>query len=86
LKNDKLLYVSQKWTAKCKTSKYINRSWIVDMPNKNSKNSLPLWQSEKMRNIIESQWEEIWEIVISRDRFLKNSHRYLESPQRNCHF
>jgi hypothetical protein len=57
------------------------------MLNNNRRNrSTPLWQSEKMRNIIESGWEEVWKVAVDRNYTQKSLHRYLESPQRNSSF
>jgi hypothetical protein len=65
-------------------SKKINK---INMLNNNRRNrSTPLWQSEKMRNIIESGWEEVWKVAVDRNYTQKSLHRYLESPQRNSSF
>ena len=33
---------------------------------------LPLWQSEKMRLMIEERWEEVWRIVITRNNYQRS--------------
>ncbi|MGF1541702.1 MAG: hypothetical protein ACFCU5_14840 [Pleurocapsa sp.] len=60
---------------------------MMNIPNNNRRNRrIPLWQSEKMRNIIESHWEEVWKVAVDRNHTQKSLHRYLESPQRNSSF
>lgn len=39
-----------------------------------NKSRLPKWQSEKMKNLIDERWSEVWEIVIARERSHQNSH------------
>ena len=39
----------------------------MNIPNQNRRNRLSLRQSEKIRSMIESRWEEVWEVVVSRD-------------------
>lgn len=41
---------------------------------KNHQNRLPLWQSEKMRAMLEERWLEVWEIVKARERRQKSLH------------
>jgi hypothetical protein len=59
----------------------------MNIPHKNYKHRgrLPLWQSEKMRNIIESRWEEVWKVAVNNNYAQRGLHRYLKSPQRNYH-
>ena len=40
---------------------------IMSTVNKNRRNKLPHWQSEKMKALIEERWSEIWEIVVARE-------------------
>lgn len=47
----------------------------MNTPKKNNRNRLPLWQSEKMRGLIEERWSEIWQIVIAREEYNKNIYR-----------
>ena len=39
-----------------------------------NKSRLPKWQSEKMKNLIDERWSEVWEIVMARERSHQNSH------------
>ena len=59
---------------------------MLDTPNKNHRNRLPLWQLEKMRNIIQEQWEEVPGVAVTRNNPPRSLHKYLESPQRNLEF
>jgi hypothetical protein len=45
----------------------------MNSSDKNNKNKLPEWQSEKMRMLIEERWSEVWEIVTARERSSENS-------------
>ncbi len=54
----------------------------MNIPTQNRRNRLPLWQSEKMRSMIESRWEEVWEVVVNRDGSPYGEPPYLESPQK----
>jgi hypothetical protein len=45
----------------------------MNLSDKNHKNRLPEWQSEKMRMLIEERWSEVWEIVTTRERSNQNS-------------
>ncbi len=40
----------------------------MNIPDKNQRNRTSLWQLEKMKTIIEEHWEEVWEIVTTRER------------------
>jgi hypothetical protein len=51
----------------------------MSRPKDSHKSSLPHWQSTKMRMIIRERWEEIWEVVETRDKYRSDLHRYLES-------
>ena len=42
---------------------------LINPANKNPRTRLPLWQSEKMRTMIEERWEEVWSIVIERNNY-----------------
>lgn len=44
----------------------------MNSSDKNNKNKLPEWQSEKMRMLIEERWSEVWEIVTARERSSEN--------------
>ena len=55
---------------------------MMKIPNKNHRNRTSLWQLEKMKTIIEDRWEEVWEIVTTRDRSLRSLDRYLEGQHR----
>ena len=44
----------------------------MNIPDKNQRNRTSLWQLEKMKTIIEDRWEEVWEIVTTRDCSLKS--------------
>ena len=54
--------------------------------DRNCKNRLPQWQSEKMRSLIEERWSEVWEVVVARDNSLGNPHPYLKNHRRNSRF
>lgn len=43
--------------------------------NKNLRNRLPQWQSERMKTLIEERWSEIWEIVVARKESTQNKSR-----------
>jgi hypothetical protein len=58
----------------------------MNTSNQNHRSRLPHWQSEKMKTIIETRWEEVWTVVVSRDCSVQNLHRYLTSPQHNSGF
>ena len=45
---------------------------MMNTLNKNQRNRLPLWQSEKMKALIEERWSEVWEVVVARERYLKS--------------
>ena len=45
---------------------------MIDTTNKNRRNKLPEWQSEKMKSLIEERWSEVWEAVIAREKSLEN--------------
>jgi hypothetical protein len=45
----------------------------MNTSDKNNRNRLPEWQSEKMRTLIEERWSEIWEAVMARERSTQNS-------------
>jgi hypothetical protein len=34
----------------------------------NENNSIPQWQSEKMKNLITERWQEVWEVVEAREK------------------
>jgi hypothetical protein len=51
----------------------------MNTSNKNHRNKLPQWQSEKMRTLIEERWSEVWEIVVARKRSSQNLHRHSRS-------
>ncbi|MEM8829096.1 MAG: hypothetical protein AAGE96_07040 [Cyanobacteria bacterium P01_G01_bin.19] len=34
----------------------------------NQSNSIPQWQSERMKNLISERWQEIWEVVEAREK------------------
>ena len=36
----------------------------VNKPSKNHTHRLPLWQVEKMKNLIQEQWEEVWRVMM----------------------
>ena len=55
---------------------------MMNISNKNHRYRLPLWQLKKMRNIIDDRWEEVWGVVVARDRSLRDLHQY---PLRNLH-
>lgn len=59
---------------------------MIDTSNKTYRYSAPLYQLEKMRAIIEDQWEEVWNIVITRDIDPRKIPQYLENPKRNLDF
>ena len=59
---------------------------MMNISKENYRYRLPLWQIEKMRNIIDDRWEEVWQVVVARDRSMRNWHQYLESPKRNLDF
>jgi hypothetical protein len=44
----------------------------MNTSNKNDRNKLPQWQSEKMRALIEERWSEVWEIVVARKSSSQN--------------
>jgi hypothetical protein len=50
----------------------------MNSSDKNYKNKLPEWQSEKMRMLIEERWSEVWEIVAARERSGQNSDSHLK--------
>ena len=64
----------------------MTRELTMNTRDKNYRNKLPQWQSEKMRTLIEERWSEVWEIVMARERSTKNSPRNLQSSQRNSGF
>ena len=41
---------------------------IMDTSEKNRRNRLPQWQSDKMKSLIKDRWSEVWEAVIERER------------------
>jgi hypothetical protein len=53
----------------------------MNTPDKNYRNRLPEWQSEKMRTLIEERWSEIWEVVTARERSTQNSSQHSSSSQ-----
>ena len=59
---------------------------MMNISNQNHRCHIPLWQLDKMKNIIDTRWEEVWGVVIARDRYLRNVNQYLESPKRNLNF
>ncbi|WP_158260676.1 hypothetical protein [Pleurocapsa sp. CCALA 161] len=54
--------------------------------DRNCKNRLPQWQSEKMRSLIEERWSEVWEIVVARENSLESPHSYSKNYRRNSNF
>ena len=44
----------------------------MNTSEKNHRNKLPQWQSEKMRALIEERWSEVWEVVIARKHSSQN--------------
>ena len=49
--------------------------------DRNCKNRLPQWQSEKMRSLIEERWSEVWEIVVARENPSESSRSYFKRHQ-----
>ncbi|MBE9045827.1 hypothetical protein IQ255_15680 [Pleurocapsales cyanobacterium LEGE 10410] len=49
--------------------------------DRNCKNRLPQWQSEKMRSLIEERWSEVWEIVVARENSSENLNSYSKRHQ-----
>ena len=41
----------------------------INKPNKNHTNRLPLWQVEKMKNLIQEQWEEVWRVMMTNNNY-----------------
>ena len=58
----------------------------MNIRNSNPRHGIPLWQSEKMRAIIADRWEEVWDIVETRNNHRRNLYQYWEGPQRNSNF
>ena len=59
---------------------------IVNTSNKDHKNKLPQWQSEKMRTLIEERWSEVWEVVVARERSDEDLHQHSRSLPNNPTF
>ena len=45
-----------------------NRENMNRDKNNNRSNSIPSWQSRKMRTLIVERWQEVWQIVEARDK------------------
>jgi hypothetical protein len=51
-----------------KVTKVVTNKIVMSRTKNNQKNSVPQWQSDKMKTLIAERWQEIWQIVETRNR------------------
>lgn len=54
----------------------ITKELIMKSGKTKLKSRIPDWQLERMKTIITNRWDEVWKIVVERDRFDKQLQRY----------
>lgn len=57
---------------------------MMDTSEKNRRNRLPQWQSDKMKSLIEDRWSEVWEAVIERERWEHSQQDLINSKYDSC--
>ena len=54
----------------------ITKELIMKSGKTKLKSRIPDWQLERMKTIITNRWDEVWKIVVERDRFDKQLQPY----------